>query len=253
VAPRPPPFPLRPRSGVARHLLARAFTWVAVRCYARVRLEGRERLPAGPAVLCFNHQNWSDVFVLLAALPWRPRLYIFGPLEEDMTRGVRNRLIAWSDTGLPVRPDREDLRPAARSVAAILRLGAVVAVAGEGRIHLGERELLPLWSGAAHFAARSGVPLVPIAINGTGWLRLGRTVRVRVGAPLMPPSRASGRAVAELSERAWTSLHDLVQDYPDHPPPGPVGRRMTELFNDWPEGARPSAPIAPGAERSASP
>ncbi len=236
-----------------RHLLARAFTWVAVRCYVHVRLEGREHLPAGAAVLCFNHQNWSDVFVLLAAFPWRPRLYVFGPLEDDMSRGIRNRLIRWSDTGLPVRPNRDDLRPAARRTAAVLRAGGVVAVAGEGRIHLGERELLPLWSGAAHFAARSGVPLVPVAINGTGWLGLGRTVRVRVGAPLIPGSRASGRAVAELNERAWASLHDLVQDYPDHPPPGAVGRWMTELFNDWPEGARPTAPVRLGAERSASP
>jgi 1-acyl-sn-glycerol-3-phosphate acyltransferase len=169
-----------------------------------------------------------------------------------MNSGTRNRLIRWSDTGLPVRPDREDLRPAARRVTAVLRGGAIVAVAGEGRIHLGERELLPLWAGAAYFAARSGVPLVPVAINGTSWLRLGRTVRIRVGAPLTPAGRPSGRAVAELNERAWTSLHDLVQDYPDNLPPGPVGRWITELFNDWPEGARPTLPVRPGAERTAT-
>jgi len=252
VTPRPPPSPLRPRSGVVRHFLARAFTWVAVRCYVRVRLEGREHLPVGPAVLCFSHQNWSDVFVLLGALPWRPRLYIFGPLEADMGRGIRNRLIRWSDTALPVRPDRDDLRSSARRASEVLQAGGVVAIAGEGRIHLGEGELLPLWPGAAYFALRAGVPLVPVAVNGTGWLRLGRTVRVRVGAPLTPDGRPSNRAVAELNERAWDSLHDLVQDYPDSLPPGPLGRWFTELFNDWPEGARPATPVRPGAERTAT-
>ena len=62
----------------------------------------------------------------------------------------------------------------------------------------GERDLLPLSEGAAYFALRSGVPLVPIAINGTSWLRFGSRVRVRVGEPLAadrtarpgPPSRA---------------------------------------------------------------
>jgi hypothetical protein len=91
-----------------------------------------------------------------------------------------------------------------------------------------------------------------VAINGTGWLRLGRTVRVRVGAPLTPDGRPSSRAVAELNERAWNSLHGLVQDYPDNLPPGPLGRWITERFNDWPEGARPTTPVHPGAERTAT-
>lgn len=244
-----PPFPLRPRAGVLRHLATRAFLRVAVRLYLRVRVEGRDRLPDGPAVLCFNHQNWADTFVLLAALPMRPRLYIFGPLEEDMGRGLRNRLMRWSATCLPVRPDRGDLRGATRRTSAVLREGAVVAVAGEGRIHCGEGELLPLWQGAAHFALREGVPLVPIAVNGTGWLRLGGPVRVRIGEPLVVSGRPTGKAVTELADRTWTALHDLVQDWPDSTPPGPFGRWLTELFNDWPEGDRPPVPPRPGSSK----
>ena len=61
----------------------------------------------------------------------------------------------------------------------------MVAIAGEGRIHARESELLPLSEGAAYFALRSGVPLVPIAINGTSWLRFGGRVRIRVGEPIL--------------------------------------------------------------------
>ena len=79
----------------------------------------------------------------------------------------------------------------------MIRDGGIVAIAGEGRIHPGERDLLPLSEGAAYFALRSGVPLVPIAINGTSWLRFGGRVRVLVGEPLA----ATGRPTREAVER----------------------------------------------------
>ena len=46
------------------------------------------------------------------------------------------------------------------------------------------RPVAPLSDGVAFFALRAGVPVVPVAINGTSWLGFGRRVRVRVGEPL---------------------------------------------------------------------
>src|SRR6267143_6967234 len=83
---------------------------------------------------------------------------------------------------------------------------------GEGRIHAGETELLPLSAGAAYFALRSGIPLVPIAINGTSWLRFGGRIRVRIGAPITTQGRPTREAVADLTKRAWSGLHDMVAD-----------------------------------------
>jgi 1-acyl-sn-glycerol-3-phosphate acyltransferase len=188
--------------------------------------------------------NWSDPFILMATLPLRPRLYFFGPREEDMAVGGRNRLMAWTRATVPYRPGKNDLLDATRRVSAVLASGGVLAIAGEGRIHVSERELLPLEEGPAYFALRSGVPLVPIAISGTSWLRLGRRIRVVVGEPLQPTGRPTREAVDELTERAWTALHALVADRPDFPPPGPVGRWLTEVFNDWPEGERPLRPAS---------
>jgi hypothetical protein len=37
-----------------------------------------------------------------------------------------------------------------------------------------------------------------------------------------------------------TALEALVSDFPEQPKPGPIGRWLTELFNDWPEGSRPT-------------
>ena len=78
----------------------------------------------GPALLCFNHQSWADPFVLMATLPWRPRLYFFGPKEEDMSTGGRNRIMKWTGTAIPFKPGKNDLIEATRKVGRDLRCGA---------------------------------------------------------------------------------------------------------------------------------
>ena len=214
---------------------------VLVCAYLRVRVEGVP-LPAGPAILCFNHQGWADPFVVVAALPARPDLWFFGPKEVDMSTGLRNRLITWSGRGVPFNPERTNLLEATRRVEAVLEGGAHLAIAPEGRIHVGERTLLPINEGVAFFALRARVPVVPVGLTGTGWLRFGKTIRVRVGAPIIPVGRPTRDAVDALTREIRAALLGLVTDGRDEAPPGPVGRWVTELFNDWPEGGRPSPP-----------
>ena len=77
--------------------------------------------------------------------------------------------------------------------------------------------------GAAYFALRSGVPLVPIAINGTSWLRFGGRVRVRVGEPIAVDRPADPRGRRRRDGRALGRRSTaLVADAPDVPPPGRV-------------------------------
>jgi 1-acyl-sn-glycerol-3-phosphate acyltransferase len=223
-----------------RYWFARIVAWLAVRIYLRPRIEGRDRLPAGPAVYCFNHLNWSDPFVLMGTLPVRPRLYFFGPKEEDMATGGRNRLMKWTGSAVPYKPGKNDLLAATRTVQAVFSAGGVLAIAGEGRIHARESELLPLNEGAAYFALRARLPVVPVAINGTSWLHFRAPVRIRIGQPIKVDVRATREAVSRLTDQTWGELHALVADYPDVPRPGRVGVWITELFNDW-EGAPPSA------------
>jgi 1-acyl-sn-glycerol-3-phosphate acyltransferase len=224
-----------------RYWVSRILAYMITRSYLRFRVEGRESLPPGPAIYCFNHLSWADPFILMATLPFRPRLAFFGPKEEDMASGGRNRLMHWTGTSIPYKPGKNDLLDATRRVGVVIGAGYVVAIAGEGRIHVGETALLPLSEGAAYFALRSHVPLVPIAISGTSWLRFGGRVRVRVGEPLVAEGRPSREAVAELTAACWTALHDLLADAPPVTAPGPFGRWLTEHFNEWPEGSRAEA------------
>ncbi len=216
---------------------------VGVGAYLRLRVEGRERLPEGPALICFNHQSWADPFVLVAALPVRPDLLFFGPREADMRIGSKNRLIDLSQRAIPFRPDKRGLVDVARRVDALFERGSRIAIAPEGRIHAGERVVLPFDDGAAYFAVRAGVPVVPVAILGMSWLRFGGTVRVRIGEPIPGvPGRATRDAVAAVTAATHRALLDLVADGRDREPPGPFGRWFTEVFQDWPEGSRPPIP-----------
>jgi len=242
--PRRVPRPLHPLRRLIRAWISRIASWLLVRAYLRPRLIDRQNLPNGPAIYCFNHLNWSDPFILMGTLPMRPRLTFFGPKEEDMTVGGRNRLMSWTGATIPYRPGKNDLLEATRRVVDALRAGGVVAIAGEGRIQPFESAISPLSEGPAYFALRAGVPMVPIAINGTSWLCLGRRVRVRIGEPLEATGRANRQAVDELTERCRRALEAMVADEPEHAPPGRFGRRVTELFNDWPEGDRPAAEAA---------
>jgi len=228
---------------VRRYDAARIVVRTVARAILRPVLEGE--LPEAPYVLCFSHQNWLDPVLLLGCLPGRPRLYFFGPQEEEMRRGFRNRLMRWTGLAVPYRPGKRGLLAALGRAEFALRRGSVLVIAGEGRIHAGERAVLPIQGGAPYLAMRTGAPLVPLAVNGTSWLGFRRRVRLSIGRPIERRPALAGRPTAqetaELAAEITIALRRLVADFPEQPRPGVLGRWLTELFNDWPEGARPSA------------
>jgi 1-acyl-sn-glycerol-3-phosphate acyltransferase len=197
-------------------------------------------------VLCFSHQNWADPLYVLGSMPARPRIFFFGPEQEDMTRGVRNRLMRWAGVAVPYLPGNRGLLAATARAHSLIRAGGIVAIAGEGRIHVGEDVVLPLRSGPAYLALRAGVPVVPVAVNGTSWLGFRRVVRVRIGPPISgrseTPARPTGDEVDRLAGEVHSALQALVAGFPDQPRPGSIGRWLTEVFNEWPEGKRPVDP-----------
>jgi 1-acyl-sn-glycerol-3-phosphate acyltransferase len=197
-----------------------------------------------PAIYAFNHLSWADPFVLMATLPLRPRLSFFGPKEEDMDAGGRNRLLSWPGTTIPYKPGKNDLLEATRRVGAVLSAGGLVAIAAEGRIGAIEDRLLPLNGGPAYFALRSGVPIVPIAISGTSWLRFGGRVRIRIGPSIIPTGRPDRAAVDALTAHLSDALAGLVADAPTRVRTGRLAHWLTERFNDWPEGSRDAAHAA---------
>jgi hypothetical protein len=85
------------------------------------------------------------------------------------------------------------------------------------------------------------VPLVPIAINGTSWLRFGGRIRIRVGEPIVGSGRPDRGNVSAMTAALQASLAALVADAQQPVRAGRSGAWLSERFNEWPEGSREAA------------
>jgi 1-acyl-sn-glycerol-3-phosphate acyltransferase len=253
VDPRTDPLPAWRRT--LRYQFMRSVLWLLLHAWFRFRREGFAGLPEGPYVVCINHPGWLDPMVVYAVWPARSRVYIYGPKEENMQLGGRNRLISWLGNAVPFDPAKARLLTSAKRALAVLEAGRVLVVAGEGRLTEDEDVVLPLNEGPAFFALHAHVPLVPVAINGTRWIRWGKTIRVRVGDPILTTGlRADRVTVRQLTDRLQAELGALVLGYPDQAVPGPVGRWLTDALADRPwrtEAAPGTGPAVAGGDETA--
>ncbi len=153
-----------------------------------LRVIGVERLPvSGPFILAANHHNYLDGVVLGAAVPRpvaflvMPRVYNASPLHPPFHRRVGS---------IPVNLERPDPGAIKRALR-VLEEGRIVGIFPEGPFSQ-EGRLVPGQPGVAMIALRSGVPVVPAAIEGTFEALVGRRfyvprkrlLSVRFGEPL---------------------------------------------------------------------
>jgi 1-acyl-sn-glycerol-3-phosphate acyltransferase len=224
-----------------RHWFSRMLATVTMKTWFRVTVVNPERFAREPALYVFNHLSWMDTPLVVAVIPKQPRLYMYGPKEEDIQKGGRNRFMWWTGIPVPFRPTKDDMLTSVRRAQAVFDSGGVLAIAGEGAIHVHEGDLLPFQEGAAYLALRAGVPIVPLAITGSSWARFRGRVLVRVGEPIETGERPTREAVARYTALAWHAVRAMVANDRDGPPPGPIARWLTDMFNDWGPGGRAAA------------
>ncbi len=227
--------PVQP--GPLRYQTVRLVLKAVVSAYVRTRVSGAERIPtAGSYIVCFNHPSWLDPVFFAAFWPDRERLlYVFGPREQDMGSGIRNRLITWTRRGVPFKPDAADAIDVTRRAVGVLRTDACLIIAGEGRLSDHEGRILPLETGTAHFARFADVPIVPAAIVGSRWVSFGSHVSIRVGEPVYPVRHSSSKVAARvMTDRVQERLQGLLQGVEDREAPGWFGRTISDAFNDRP-------------------
>jgi 1-acyl-sn-glycerol-3-phosphate acyltransferase len=126
-----------------------------------IRLIGRQNMPGnGPIIIASNHLSWVDVPLIPAYL--KPKI-VYMAKEETFT-GKMGWLVRFLGA-FPVKrgeADRQSLRTAEEQ----LKEGRILGIFPEGtrsKIHrLGQAH-----AGLGMIALRSGIPVIPVAINGS--------------------------------------------------------------------------------------
>ena len=177
---------------------------------ARLALEPLPPLPDGPLVFASNHESALDIWVLFALLPRSFRFVAKQELFELPVFGAYMRL------GGHVPVDRRNHTRAVQSLrqaGETVRAGTSLVVfpegtrARDGRVH-------PFKKGPFVVAKEADVPVVPVAISGSGRVTPSRqiavypgTIRVAVGAPVDPAAFPDKTALLAEVRRRVIALH----------------------------------------------
>lgn len=199
----------------------RVFVAAWVSTYARLtplyrfHIEGRDRLPSDrPYVLVANHESGLDVLSMMV-LGTRARFlaeaWIFSvPLAGSLLRRCRH---------IRVKPgSRESGRAALEEAGRALAEGSPVVVFPEGE--LSPDGMATFRPGAFVAAKRSGVPIVPVLLEGAGqaWrpgtmvVRGTHEIRIAV-LPLIDADTVAAESPDTLSGLARRAIHD-ARRYP---------------------------------------
>jgi 1-acyl-sn-glycerol-3-phosphate acyltransferase len=164
--------------------------WAIGRCtiqpvtiaFTRLKVYGKERVPTeGGLVIASNHFSWIDPPALGAACP--RTIYYMAKVEAHRVPGLGQLIRAFGT--FSVRRGESD-RHAVRTMRGVVREGLALGLFVEGtRQRSGVPG--PVQAGAAMVALQEGVPVIPVAINGSHTWRPGnfQPVSVAWGQPMM--------------------------------------------------------------------
>lgn len=193
--------------------------WLARRAWSRsgLRLAGARievapipPLPAGPLIFASNHESALDIWVHLAVLP---RSFRFLAKQELF----RIPIFGWYlRIGGHIPVDRQNRARAVESLrraAAAVRAGTSLVVYPEGTRSRDGR-VQPFKKGPFMVAAEAGVPVVPVAISGSGRVTPTKRIavapgpiRIAVGEPVDPHAHPGKEALLAEVRRRVIELH----------------------------------------------
>jgi 1-acyl-sn-glycerol-3-phosphate acyltransferase len=202
----------------------RLYMGLPARLFTRGRAYGRENVPAkGGIVLAVNHLHWIDV-PLLGSLS--PRNLDFVAKMEAVNFPGLGKFIQWHGT-IGVRRGESD-REAVREMREAVRNGRALGLFVEGTRQRTGRpgKAQP---GAAMVAIQEGVPVVPAAIYGTQFWKLGNFApcSIAFGRPMVFSGRPkNGRSYREAPAESEARSHGLIDWLADlHERGRPTGAR----------------------------
>lgn len=190
-----------------------------LRVFHRLRIEGRENLPAtGSFAIVANHASHLDALCLMAMLPWDRALTVHPAAAADyFFRGRPTAALSrWLLNAVPFARGSGSDSSIDQCRRILARRDRVLILFPEGT-RARHRGLGRFRSGIGRIVAGTPVPIVPCHLEGTrrAWpkgcrLPRPRNVTLRIGRPRtfahLPANRAGARHVATMLERDVRSL-----------------------------------------------
>lgn len=211
-------YPVR----LARAVVLDNLTLPIARAVAPTTVRGAEHLRHVPSPVIFaaNHASHLDTPLLLTTLPtrFRHRTVVAAAADYFFDRSWKAVLWSFSLAAIPIDRSRVNRR-SADVAAELLEEGWSLLIYPEGgRSPDGWAQ--PFRGGAAYLSRRTGIPVVPVHVQGTRHVlpksagagrRLRRSpVSVLFGAPLTPDEGEDARRFAARIEAAVAVLADEV-------------------------------------------
>lgn len=195
---------------------------LAVSVVASPEREGLDRLEdlrhqedPGPVIFAANHHSHLDAPMMITAIPepWRHRLVVAAAADYFFGTRVTATASALALGAIPIDRSRVNRRSADMAAELIADGWSLLIFPEGGRSPDGWGQ--PFRGGAAFLSVRTGVPVVPVHLEGTGSIlgkgmkrpKRGRTI-VTFGAPLRPGEGDDARRFGERIERAVAELGD---------------------------------------------
>jgi 1-acyl-sn-glycerol-3-phosphate acyltransferase len=204
--------------------IGRRYMGWPTRLLSRPRAYGADRVPkTGGAVYAINHLHWIDI-PLVGALS--PRTVHFVAKAEAANYPILGRFIRAHGT-IAVRRGQGD-RDAVRMMRASAREGEIVGLFVEGtrQMHGRPGEAQP---GAAMVALQEDVPVIPVAVYGTQFWKVGNFApcSIAFGEPLRFEGLPRGgkgykQATAEIERRINVLFDWLAEVHAQGRPKGLV-------------------------------
>ena len=172
----------------------------------KIRIKGRERIPAGACLFVANHTSTVDAPAVVGAIPRRVAILLKESLFKWPIAGQAFTLAGF----IPVkRSERESAIASVEKATQSLRAGQSFLIYPEGT-RSPDGRLQTFKKGAVVMAIKAGVPIVPIACSGAHKVMRKRELRIYPGEILVEFLEPIDAAKYSFEER--DALNDRVHD-----------------------------------------
>jgi 1-acyl-sn-glycerol-3-phosphate acyltransferase len=185
-------------------------------CNIKVKVIGEENLLRGkPQILMANHQSDFDILISLAYIPVQFRWIAKKELFAIPVFGAAMRNAGYIAID---RSNREKAIQSVEEAALSIRRGKSIMTFPEGA-RSRDGEIKAFKQGTFHLAIKSGVPIVPVSIIGSGRLMPKRSLRIKPGQIKMVIGKPIEVINFDIEKR-----HELIEK---------VRNEIIKNYNEW--------------------